>query len=104
VYSPAQLAGISNVTGYASGGGANGAIACYRLKLPAGTDIRDATNFAYTDLVEIDGFSEPLVVVLVYDVAFGFSNEYRVALLSRTPHVSGAHWALLPNQGDTPQP
>lgn len=103
-FSVAQLSGISKVEAGPSPGGVTGTSMCYRLKLPAGTDVRDASNFAYTDLVEVDGFSQPLVVSLVYDVAFGFENEYRVALLSRQAPVGATGWARLPGQGDVMQP
>lgn len=100
----AQLKGINKAAALGSAGGPGAANAPYMLKVPSGTDIRDAPNFAYTDLVEIDGFSGPMVVVLVYDVAFGFENEYRVALLTRQDLAAPGHAVLLPGQGANPQP
>lgn len=100
----AQLRGINKFFAAQGSPGPLGASAQYLLAVPAGADVRDAPSFAYTDLVEVDGFSGPLVVVLVWDVAFGFDNEHRMVALQRSvPETPGA-FIRLPGQGLTPYP
>lgn len=71
------------------------------LLLPALTDIRDAACASgYTDIVEVpDGSGRWYSVEYVDDVAKGFTNEYRVAVLSKafddgyvSNHFPGLKW------------
>ena len=67
------------------------------LLLPAGTDIRDSTNYSFTvdktDMVEVPAASGRIYVVeWVDDVGKGFPNEFRVAAIAK---ASG--WGLWPS-------
>jgi len=102
VFTVGQLKGINKYVAAQGVPGPLGGSAQLLLKLPALTDIRDAGNFLYTDRVVLDGFDRPLVVVLVWDVAFGFPNEYRCAALLRSDPDEAGFVIKLPGQGDTP--
>ena len=62
------------------------------LLVPAGTDLRgpDTTPVNTPDSLTIDAYggSYEFVVQSVYDVAKGFTNEYRVALIHLEPNWS----------------
>ena len=57
-----------------------------RLCVPVEIDLRDPYSSSGADIVEILAGSGRLYDVLITDfVAFGFSNEYRFALLQKRP-------------------
>ncbi len=68
-----------------------------RLLLPALTDIRDVSqNIAQADYVEVPQSSGRWYIVnLVDDVAKGFDNEYRLAVLSKISQNLDATFAGL---------
>lgn len=56
------------------------------LLLPAGTDIQCAANSVVPDAVEVPGGSGRFYKVFgVDDVAKGFANQYRLALIQSAP-------------------
>lgn len=64
------------------------------LLLPAGTDIRtDVTGLAQDDIVEVPtGSGRFYVAIWVDDVAKGFSNEYRIAILNQNHTIARPPW------------
>lgn len=67
----------------------------WSIRVPKGTDIRDAScNHGMTDFVEVPGGSGRwYFVVCVDDVAKGFTNEYRLAIL-RKSFLTGSEWPI----------
>lgn len=99
-----HLKGVPVAHGTAPVAGAGSASLALLLKLPARTDIRDSTTFAHADEVQIGEWNGgSCFVALVYDVAFLFPNEYRVAVLSRT-NLNGSTIARPPGMGEVPSP
>lgn len=100
----AQLKGIPRSNNVTSALNTVAASQALLLKLPARTDVRDDVTLTRGDRVELpDWTGGPLSVVYVYDVAFGFPNEYRVAVLARA-NSSGSVVARPPGQGAVPSP
>lgn len=98
----AQLKGVPRSTNVTAGLNAAAVAQPLLLKLPARTDVRDDPTLARADRVELpDWTGGPLSVAFVYDVAFGFPNEYRVAVLART-NGAGSTIARPPGQGAVP--
>jgi hypothetical protein len=68
--------------GMASATGVGAPFFCAELLLPVGTDIRGSWNGVSPDAVEVPaGSGRFYSAVVVDDVAKGFPNEYRLALL-----------------------
>jgi hypothetical protein len=73
----------------ASGGGAG--VTGMLLLLPKGTDIRPSHLAVVADAVQVpDGSGEYYVVSWVNDVAKGFPNEYRLALITLLTNKANA--------------
>lgn len=99
---PAQLKGVPRSSDLATPPGMNAPFPALLLKLPARTDVRDSPTLANADQVEIPEWTGGyLYVGRVYDVAYGFPNEYRVAVLSRS-NLNGSTVARPPGQGAPP--
>jgi len=69
------------------GSGFSNTIGVFEILLPSGTDVRDqycSPSNAF-DLVELltTGAPLPFQVLLVADVGRGFTNEYRIAYVSK---------------------
>jgi len=100
----AQLKGVPKTTTLGPFASILGPAATLLLKLPARTDIRDHPTLTLADEVQIgDWNGGSCYVAQVYDVAYGFPNEYRVAVLARTDN-DGSPIARPPGMGEVPTP
>ncbi len=94
VTSPCQLQ--LRKDGWVSSNGGSGIAASMLLLLPKGTDIRPSHTTTPADAVQVpDDSGEYYVVSAVNDVAKGFPNEYRVAMLAlQANKANGTVWPM----------
>lgn len=102
-YVKAQLKGMPRPAALAGLNGAFQNSALFILKLPKLTDVRSGSSQSNSDWFYLPGWQgNPLFVTAVYDVATGFPNEYRCAVLALTNAGASGTYSRLPGQGLTP--
>lgn len=67
----------------------NGLAVRSRLLFPKGTDVRDFRSQIYFSIVEFDGLSGHYRVMGVYDVGYGWPDEFRVAVVCPANNAAG---------------
>lgn len=91
---PCQWRGIAKLTALDSVFAVSGPPAIStEILLPAGTDVRGSVDGALEQeddiILSVFGVTRPFYVLDVYDVARGFANEYRIAVVRKLPY-----WAV----------